>query len=328
MPKKKIDGWKTLCNQEFSNRRKYHNHQKNCDQCKKVRLCQKLEKSKLIARCGEKMLTIEKMSEHQRNCKQCHQMAWKKSLEMYLSRCGAEFRTTLERDDHLRTCDICTEIKKQNIQARMEKLNLDNLSPERKKIFSDTARKTSTRPDLLIKRAENLKKWREENPEKFAKSIEAAWKGQKLSLMETWLKNQIGWDSERIRCGKDQKQVDFVKDNIWIEVDGYFHFFEHKSNSENQYRLPTVQARDKMLNEECTKRGNVMLLRLSMECFHSSTGAMRLEIWDWVQTMLRSPIPGIWCLGKLYESCPWVDATCSILKLPIQPTISCSQMAL
>ncbi len=327
MPKTKLEGWKSPCNQEFPNRKLFQEHCKDCLDCKKARIEIKLAKSKFTARCGEKMLTRESLYEHQRICQECRKLAWKNEILEYPSRCGMIFNTQRERDAHLRICEACAEIKQENIQLRMEKLNEDNLAPERKKIFSDTARKTSMRPELLKQRSENLKKWREENPEEFAKCTEAAYKSPKRSKMEAWLRTQLNWTCERIRCGEIQKQVDFVKENIWIEVDGFYHFFEHPSNSENQYRLPKVQARDQMLNEECIKRANIMLLRLSMECFHSSTGAMRTEIWKWVQGMLRSPIPGIWCIGKLYESCPWVNATCSILKLPTQHTTSCCQMA-
>jgi hypothetical protein len=34
-------------------------------------------------------------------------------------------------------------------------------------------------------------------------------------------------------------------------------------------------------------------------------------------TMLQSPTPGIYCIGKFYELCPWVDDNVTILKLPI-----------
>ena len=122
----------------------------------------------------------------------------------------------------------------------MEKLNKDNLHPDRKKKFSESARKTSARPEIQAARAANLKQWREENPEKFAKCTEAAWKSPKLSRMENWLRNQLDWKSERVRCGVDRKSVDFVNGMIWIEVDGFYHFFEHSKNLENQFNLPKV----------------------------------------------------------------------------------------
>ena len=256
MPKRKVEGWESVCGKTFRNRRTKEEHQVSCDSCKVKREQKKLEQSKNYSRCGEKFLTKSEITIHQRTCARCRQLAWKKTPKTYSTRCGVEFHLQRERDEHLRFCPICTDIKKQNIQLRMEILNKENLSPERKKIFSETAKKTAQRPEIIAQRANNLKKWREANPEKFAKITEAAWKSPKKSRMENWLREQLKWNSERIRCGEERKQVDFVKDKIWIEVDGFYHFFEHSSNSENQFRLLKVQKRDKMLNEECVKRGD------------------------------------------------------------------------
>jgi hypothetical protein len=137
--------------------------------------------------------------------------------------------------------------------------------------------------------------------------------------MEKWLQMQLGWEMSRIRCGKDRKQVDLVKGNIWIEADGFYHFNENPHGKKRP--LVIVQQRDAMLNKEAIRRKNVMLLRLGMDCFASSTGAMKIEWWEIVQHMLQFPIPGVWCLGKLYELCPWVNDKCMILKLPQLPII-------
>lgn len=114
-----------------------------------------------------------------------------------------------------------------------------------------------------------------------------------------------------------------VKGKIWIEVDGFYHFFEHpKSMKSGNFQLPVVKERDAMLKEECLRRKNITLIRVDMSCFHSSTARMETKWWDLFQSMLQSPKPGVWCLGEFYEQCQWASSGVTILKSPAQPTTS------
>jgi hypothetical protein len=229
--------------------------------------------------------------------------------------------------DHHRICKQCTEIKKKNIKDRMDKLNKDNLAPERKAIFSETAKKTSLRKDVQEARALQLKKWRDKNPEKFSESILKAQKSPKKSRMEIWVRNKLNWEPSYVRCGQKRKFVDLVKDNIWIEVDGCFHFWEIKlKNSKRLHNFKNVQERDHMLKEEAIARKNITLFRLSLSIFHRRTGEMYPEWYTLFQNMLQSPIPGVWCLGEYYELCPWAKDNVMILKSPFPPTTSYCQM--
>jgi hypothetical protein len=208
----------------------------------------------------------------------------------------------------------------------MEKLNRDNLAPERKAIFSETAKRTSARRDIQLQRAERLKRWREENPEKFKKTIQLAMKSPKKSKMESWLRDDLGWKSRYVRCGDDRKFVDMANGKIWIEVDGCFHFWEVKrKNSKRPHNFKRVQERDNMLKEEALRRKNITLIRLSMSCFYRK-GRMKEEWYTLLLNMLRSPKPGVFCAGEFYEHCPWADSSVTILKSPVLPTTSSCPM--
>ena len=234
-----------------------------------------------------------------------------------------EFLRSTNLAEHHRYCEKCTKIKKKNIQERMDKLNKDNLAPERKAIFSETAKKTSARKDVQEARAMQLKKWRDNNPKEFAKAIEKAQHSPKKSKMELWLRNFLNWKPAKIRCGEERKFVDLVKKNIWIEVDGPFHFWQIGSKfDKRKHNLYFVQSRDQILKLECLKRKNVTLIRLSMTCFHPRTGVMKSEWLILLRSMLRSPTPGVWCVGEFYERCPWASDGVTILRSPVPPTTS------
>ena len=115
---------------------------------------------------------------------------------------------------------------------------------------------------------------------------------------------------------------------VWIEVDGYWHFFGHKNVKDQRPsrqidRLAVVQAKDAMLNQEARDRG-VCLLRIATSCFYSKSGRMK-ETWlAWLTAMLRSPMPGVFCAGELYESAPWASSGCTIWKSPTHATTSFS----
>jgi hypothetical protein len=162
-----------------------------------------------------------------------------------------------------------------------------------------------------------------------AEIVQKMQKATKGSKAEAWIRSSgvLIWEEARIFCAatNKQKQVDFVSPDrkIWVEVDGFWHFFP--GNPENHLHVCALQkrqSRDAMLNEEALRRGNVMLIRLSGQCFRSSDGKMVEDWLDWLTAMLRSPQPGVWCCGGLYESVPWASSKCVILRSPIPSTTS------
>ncbi|MBA3353501.1 MAG: hypothetical protein H0U23_13980 [Blastocatellia bacterium] len=189
------------------------------------------------------------------------------------------------------------------------------------------------------KLVERAKLWREANPEIWATNLALFVQtprhrkdGGIHSKAERWLKkNLLTWPSAQISCENTRKQVDFVSPDhkVMIEVDGGYHFFPiakgRKKTAEE--RLAYAQERDKILNDEVTRRGDVCLIRLSARCFRTSDGRMKKDWLDWLTQMLLSSQPGVWCCGELYESVPWASEGCTILRSPIQSTTSSSQAA-
>lgn len=317
MPRIKQEGWTAKCGKSTETRKELYEHQNTCEVC----INKPKNTGEWTSRCGTKFQQKALMRQHTLTCEECRKLGWGAG-KTFEARCKMVFQRWRERENHQKTCESCIAIKKENIKAKNLKTNQ---SESHRKASSITARITSARPEIQQQRAERLKKWRKENPEKFAKCTEAAQRSSKKSRMEAWLRMQINWKGKKIRCkkrpNKKWKQVDFVKGKIWIEVDGFYHFFEHPKNVESKkFRLPTVQQRDEMLLEECIRRKDVMLIRLDMTCFHSSTGRMKTQWWTLLQSMLISVTLGIYCLGELYESCPWAKNKCTIWKSPVQPT--------
>lgn len=284
-----------------------------------------------VARCGFRCRIKTELHNHQATCADCQAAAWrvKPSGEKvtHRTRCGLEFPNYRLREQHLRECVECGHIKRENIRLRMEKLNKDNESPQRRAVFSATAKKTAARPEVQAARAARLEAWRKANPDKLALCTEAACRSPKHSKMEAWLRSKLGWDMSQIRCGEERKQVDFVWDEIWIEVDGHFHFNEPPVLGGRYKPLSYIQLRDAMLNAEAVRRGDVMLIRAAMTCFVGTSGEMKPEWFRLLTDMLASPTPGVWCFGGLYESCPWANGGCTILKSPVLPITSSSLAA-
>lgn len=227
--------------------------------------------------------------------------------------------------EHQRSCAKCLAIKQANITA---KNLIHNQSASQKQIASETAKKTSARRDIQLQRAERLHAWQAANPEKLRENIYKAQKSAKKSKAEAWLRNSgtLTWCDGRVRCGEDRKQVDFIhpEKDIWIEIDGFFHFFALKRAIARASTLKTIQQRDAMLNQEALRRG-ATLIRIAGSCFRSSDGKMKDEWLAVLTAMLRLPQPGVWCLGKLYEYVPWASEGCTIWKYPIQSTTLSSQ---
>jgi hypothetical protein len=177
-------------------------------------------------------------------------------------------------------------------------------------------------------------RYRAEHPEHFMETARAlgAWPDKRgnRSLMEEWLRSSgtLTWPDAQIRCLMDErKQVDLVSPDhkIWVEVDGVHHFFPITATPEWQARLAKTQLRDAMLKDEALRRGNVTLIRLSMECFKTCKSKEMKAHWlDLLNQILQSPSPGVWCFGALYESVPWASAGCMILKSPTLSITSCS----
>ena len=222
-----------------------------------------------------------------------------------------------------------TKEEKERRSKLMRSTN-DKFREKFNKIRSQNAIRTANRPDIIEFRSEVLAKWRKENPEKYQQILRDGRKSLRNSRAEEWIfKNVLSSlqykRGSQIRCGSKLKQVDFVKGNIWIEVDGCWHF--GIEFSKGRFDANKVHARDMMLCKEAELRGDVSLVRLGLDCWRGNGKRKLGEEWQTaLEKLLKNPKPGIWLFGKSYQQGVWEKDICLTWKYVTQPTILPSLM--
>ena len=227
--------------------------------------------------------------------------------------CGAIIKTRKEASIHFQNCAVCQNIRK---ETRIRTCKELQHTPEMRRKYSETAKKTSARTDIQLERAQRLTVWRKQHPNEF-KNIQAkAHASPKLSKMEAWLEPHLAelgfMRNTQFRCQTVHKQIDFVhrQKKMVIEVDGPWHFLPIRS----EQHLQTVQARDHLLNQEIMRR-SWRLIRLSMECFKSNSGELISPgLSQLIATIDNGSWDGILCYGSQYEQCSWDGLKVMILK--------------
>ena len=269
---------------------------------------------------------------HRRECAKCHILQFPEST--FKTRCGIVLVRSKPYKQHLQECFKCINIKQANYKIIYQNVSDRNRTESQKRSASVAGIKTNSDLKIRQQNINRIKKYGAENRDKILTALESGRsKNTGRSKAEDWLRNNILLLPQgRIRCQAHLKQVDFVDtiNNIWIEIDGFHHFFT-KSASKSKWpsrckeRLYGVQSRDVMLGQEALRRSNVMLLRFSGDCFASNTGKIK----EWARQILHQkmniPEPGIWCVGKLYQHAPWVHDGCLTLRWLTPHTIFNSQ---
>ena len=204
-----------------------------------------------------------------------------------------------------------------------------NKTAQFKATASITAIKTSARPEIQQQRAERLAIWRKNNPEKMTIITNKAIKAAKKSKAEEWLAvnllNSLGYQRlAKIQCGEKLKQVDFLKDNMIIEVDGCWHFGQDFSTKKRKVNPLKTHQRDIMLIQEVEKRQST-LIRVGIGCYNGN-GKMRAAWLEILLKLLVEKLKGIWLLGKYYQLGLWVNDICTTWKYVTHPTIFSSLM--
>lgn len=200
----------------------------------------------------------------------------------------------------------------------MKKISeLNNKNPEYHKILSDSAKKTSSRPDILAIRSNNLKKWRENNPEDFAKIVEIlkisapknpTWfskpekilfllvnkiEGFNFKFNQVVKSNNFDWLSKR-------KQIDMAdkNKNIYIEFDGPTHF----NCWGNEAKFAEVKRRDYLLNNYMIEN-QFMIIRISYDQFidkRKKGGFFKPECVIKLIELLNTYTVGVFTIGDKY----------------------------
>jgi hypothetical protein len=189
-----------------------------------------------------------------------------------------------------------------------------NRSDVMRKKSSDTAKKTSARPEVLEQRSANLKKWRDENPDDFfdkctSKMLNTTRHSKPEMLLfdivvgrqdYKFKLNQVV-KSNRFISKSKRKQVDIGDKlrRVYLEFDGELHFKQTKLD-----QLDKAQIKDKLLEEYIAEHGWV-LIRVGYDQFsyRKSDYGFKKECLERVFEILDNPTPGVHRIGDVYEFC-------------------------
>jgi len=188
---------------------------------------------------------------------------------------------------------------------------LDRTEYMRKKA-SETAIKTSARKDIQEKRAAQLKRWRDNNPEIFYEKCVSKMLNTWHSKPETILfeavlnyndyvfkRNQIV-KSEIFPTKSKRKQIDIgdKSKRVYIEFDGQLHFKETQLK-----QLERVQLKDGLLDKHIIKHGWT-LIRVSYDQFsyRKRDFGFKKECLEKVFEILDNPTPGVHTIGEAYDA--------------------------
>jgi very-short-patch-repair endonuclease len=199
----------------------------------------------------------------------------------------------------------------------MSKVNQSDIMRQK---ASETAIKTSARPEILSQRTANLKKWRDENPEDFhnqciKKMIGSFQSKPEKKLFElvssldgfVFKRNQF-INSLLVSNKSHNKQMDMgdKAKRIYIEFDGILHFEPRRGIQ----ILEQSKARDREIEQHIINH-NWTLIRVSYDQFKYSTKMVgkiktdasyfKQECLDKLVSILHDGKPGIYKIGEAYE---------------------------
>jgi very-short-patch-repair endonuclease len=177
---------------------------------------------------------------------------------------------------------------------------------------SETAKKTSARPDILHSRSSQLKRWRDNNKELHYKLCTANMHKFK-SKPEKLLFNFVSQNYSNLEFKNNQflndeafktfnkpgnKQIDILSldKSIIIEYDGFLHFKEIWNGS-----LEVIKKKDLILSSYCLNN-KITLIRVSCDNFsykkNSGFSSISLEK---IKEIIENPITGVHFIGKSWN---------------------------
>lgn len=199
-------------------------------------------------------------------------------------------------------------------RTRRKNMTKWNKSSEGRLVSSIAAQETSSRPEIQEQRAENLQRWRDENPEEFYKKcivkMHSAWKSKPEtclgSLLDTlypgqFAKNQRFKSRTHIKTTKSStRQIDLwdKKNKIVVEFDGVYHFKQIRKDQ----LLENVKKKDKELNTVLPSLG-FTLIRISYDQFdYKQGGNFNANCIARMIELIERKEPGIYLIGEAYEN--------------------------
>jgi len=185
--------------------------------------------------------------------------------------------------------------------------------PKFQKIVSDTARKTSVRPEILEARSKKLAQWRKDNPddfyEKCIKKMIATFQSKPEKKLFEFVNSIDGFSfkrnqfihSEIISTKSKKKQIDMgdKKNRFYIEFDGILHF-EPKRGYD---LLKIIQKKDGEIEQHISNH-NWTLIRVSYDQYIDKNkiekSYFKQECLDRIIEILNNKTPGIYKIGEAY----------------------------
>jgi very-short-patch-repair endonuclease len=217
----------------------------------------------------------------------------------YLEKMGSAVREAIlnNPEDRKRRAKVMAEVNRSDVMRRKS---------------SETAIKTSARKGIQEKRAAQLKRWRDNNPDDFynqctSKMLRPVWHSKPERLLfelvsvrtdYQFKRNQVV-KSERFPTKSKRRQVDFgdKAKRVYVEFDGPLHFKQTKLK-----QLDRVQEKDRLLDEHIARHGWT-LIRVSCDQFsyRKSDYGFKKSCIDKVFALLDNPLTGVHYIGRAYE---------------------------
>lgn len=198
-------------------------------------------------------------------------------------------------------------------EARRKNLSKLNKTEEFRKKSSETAKKTSSRKDILKKRSNQLKEWRDNNPEEFYKKCTSvminSWKSKPelelfniLNRMFSFLKRnqKLHRKGKFLSTSSNIRQIDIMslENKIIVEFDGIVHFKDvYKNNSLNE-----IQKKDNELNSVMTLEGWTVIRVSYDEYSYRSGKGFNPDTISRICELIKAKSRGLFLFGDSYKA--------------------------
>lgn len=298
MPKRKQNGWECEgCGIEFTIRKLLVIHKKKCSKWieKKQNERNKSKKEYICPGCEAKNSGQQNHIEHMRVCERWSEVKKDhyKISNVENSRKAAEsLRGDVKKRDAWRekiSKNVSKSILSNENELKRRRELFSFLNEKYKDIYnknrSETAIRTSSRKDILDKRSENLRRWRENNPEDFykkctSKMIKRVWfsapeKYLKKILSEYGFKHSQTIKNKKFTTKSKRRQIDFLNrdEKMIVEFDGQHHFEVIKKYCNN---LEYIRKKDNELNDVMTGKG-YLVIRISHDAWSPSNKRIKVN---------------------------------------------------
>jgi len=199
--------------------------------------------------------------------------------------------------------------------ARRQNMTKRNQSEEGRKLSSETAIRTSARPDIQKKRAAALQKWRDENREEFyekcTRAMHRTWQSVPECrlfelLIDRFPEHGFKQNQQIRRTGKFRtvksgtRQIDiYSRDHkVVVEFDGIYHFEPVRGAD----HLSHIQAKDQELGEVLSAEG-FLVIRVSYDQFdYKQGGYFHANCVQHMVKLVSKGEPGLHLIGESYEN--------------------------